>query len=119
MAAGQFAKDTNTPEQAPELIGIGNRNAAADADIFGGVLLEEIADHPDKAAEHQPEDHAASAEQFPPKRGQAGIANGKRGHHAHFAKGEEGYETEWIHSGQIGLAIRNVHRSPEEAGAER
>src|SRR5437773_1531033 len=115
----QFAKDKNTPEQTPELIGIGKRNAAADPDIFCGVLLEEIADHPDKAAEHQPEDHAASAEQFLPKRGQAGIVNGQRGHHAHFAEGEESYEGERIHSGQIGLAIRNVHRSPENAGAER
>src|SRR5215472_536704 len=118
-ATVQFAKNKNAPEQTPELIGIGKRNAAADADIFSGVLLEEIADHPDEATEHQPENHSASAQQFLPERGQAGIANGKRGHHAHFTEGEERNETEWIHSGQIGLAIGNVHRSPQDAGAER
>src|SRR2546430_11957655 len=40
------------------------------------------------------------------------LFRSQRGHHAHFAEGEESYEGERIHSGQIGLAIRNV-RSEE------
>ena len=46
----QFAENENSPEQTPKLVGIGKRNAAADADIFRGVLLEEIANHPDESA---------------------------------------------------------------------
>src|SRR5436309_8469297 len=34
-ASVQLAKNKNAPKQSPELIGIGERNAAADADIFG------------------------------------------------------------------------------------
>src|SRR5205807_1671330 len=83
-AAMQFTKYEDAPEQSPELIGIGERDTAADADVFGGVLLKEIADNPDKAAKHQPKNHAARAEQFLPERCQTGVANGERGNHAHF-----------------------------------
>ena len=54
--AAQFSEDQNAPEQAPQLIGVGERNAAADADVFCGVLLEEIANDPDETAEHEPEE---------------------------------------------------------------
>src|SRR6266404_5835881 len=54
-AAVQLAENENAPEKPPELIGVGKRNAATDAHIFCGVLLEEIADDPHEAAEHEPE----------------------------------------------------------------
>src|SRR4029077_10644956 len=65
-AAVQLPENKNSPKQAPELIRIGKRNAAADADIFCGVLLEDIADDPNEAAEHQPKNDSARAEQFFP-----------------------------------------------------
>ena len=48
--ADQFAEDQRTPGQAPKLIGIGKRNAAADADVFCRVLLEQVADDPAESA---------------------------------------------------------------------
>src|SRR5215472_6807567 len=115
----QFAKNENAPEQSPELIGIGERDAAADADVFCGVLLKEIADDPDESAEDEPEDDAARAVEFLPERSPAGVADGERGHHAEFAEGEKSDEGERVHSGEIGFAIRNVHRAPKNARAER
>ena len=53
----QFVEDENAPQQSPELIGVGERNAAADANILSGVLLEEISEDPNEAAEHEPEEN--------------------------------------------------------------
>src|ERR1700738_5001637 len=116
-AAVQFAENKNAPEESPELIGVGKGNAAADADIFCGVLLEEIADDPDEAAEHEPEEHVARALQLAQERRHAEIANGERRHHAELAKREERDKGKWIHAGEIGFAVGDVHRAPEDAGA--
>src|ERR1700747_1420858 len=118
-ATGYVAENQDTPEKSPELILVGERNAAADADIFCGVLLEEIADDPDKAAKHEPEDNVAGALQFAEERCDADVAHGERGHHAEFAEGEKGDEGKRIHACEIGFAIGDVHRAPEDAGAER
>src|SRR5437016_3361293 len=64
--AVQFSENKNPPQQAPQLIRIGKRNAAADAHVFCSILLEDVANHPDEAAKHQPENDAARAEQFLP-----------------------------------------------------
>src|SRR5260370_33477664 len=117
--AVQFTEYENAPEKSPELICVGERNAAADADIFRGVLLKEIADDPDESAEHKPEENVARALQFAQKRRHAEIADGERGHHPQFAKGEKGNERKRIHAGEIGLAVGDVHCAPEDAGAER
>ncbi len=66
-------KDQNAPQESPELIGVRERNAPADADIFRGVLLKEIADDPDEASEHQPEKDGASAAEFMPERGRSAV----------------------------------------------
>src|SRR5229473_4064853 len=118
-AAVQLAEDKHAPEKSPELIGVGERNAAADADVFGGVLLEEIADDPDEAAEHEPEEHVARTLQFAQERRHAEIADRERGHHAELAKSEKCDEGKRVHAGEIGFAVGDVHRAPEDAGAER
>ena len=115
----QLAKNENPPEQSPELIRIGKRNAAADTDVLRGLLLKQIADYPDESAEDQPEDDTARAEQFVPKRCDAGIADCQRSHHSQFTDGKKGDEREWVHPRQIGFAIRNVHGAPENSRAER
>src|SRR5229473_816685 len=111
-AAVQLAEDKHAPEKSPELIGVGERNAAADADVFGGVLLEEVADDPDEAAEHEPEEHVARALQFAHERRHTEIAYGERGHHAEFAEREECDEGKRIHAGEIRFAVGDVHRAP-------
>ena len=55
VGVGEFAEDERAPGEAPYLIGVGERDAAADADVLGGVLLEDVADDPDEAAEEEPE----------------------------------------------------------------
>src|SRR6267378_1419719 len=118
-AAVQLAKNENPPKQSPELVGVGKRNAAADADILRGVLLKEISDHPDETAEHQPKKNISCARQFAPQRGQPEIADRERRHHSQFAEGEKRYERERIHAGQVGLTVRNVHRAPKNARSKR
>src|SRR6267143_5232023 len=118
-AAVQFTEDKHAPEKSPELIGVGERNAAADADVFGGVLLEQIADDPDKAAEHEPEKHVSRALQFVQERRHSEVADGERGHHTELAKREKCDEGKGIHAGEIGFAIGDVHRAPQNAGTER
>src|SRR6266436_2128998 len=118
-AAVQLAEDKHAPEKSPELIGVGEGNAAADAYVFCGVLLEEITDHPDEAAEHKPEKHVARALQFAPQRRDAEIAGGEREHHAELAEREERDERKRIHAGEIGFAVGDVHRAPQDAGAQR
>src|SRR5215470_7637576 len=49
--AAQFTEDEDSPQESPELVGVGERNAAADADIFCGVLLEQVADDPNECSE--------------------------------------------------------------------
>ncbi len=58
--AAQFMKDEDAPQQSPELVGVRERNASADADIFCGVLLEQISEDPDEAAQHQPEQNGSA-----------------------------------------------------------
>src|ERR1700747_1543601 len=108
-ATGYVAENQDTPEKSPELILVGERNAAADADIFCGVLLEEIADDPDEAAKHQPEEDIACALQFVQERRHAKIADGERGHHAKFTEREKCDKGERIHAGEIGFAVGDVH----------
>src|SRR5439155_6434384 len=74
-AALQLTKNQNAPQQTPQLIRIGERNAPADAYILSRVLLKDITDHPNKAAQHQPKKNVARARQFAPQRTQAEIAD--------------------------------------------
>src|SRR5439155_20440944 len=57
--AMQFAEDKNSPQESPELVGVGQGNAAADPQVFCGILLEQITDHPHKPTQHQPEQYIA------------------------------------------------------------
>ena len=41
------------------------------------------------------------------------VTNGQHGHHAEFAKSEKRDERKRIHSGQVGFAVRDVHRAPK------
>ncbi len=59
VGVGQLAEDESAPRESPELVGIGERNAAADAEILGCVLLKDVADDPDESAEEEPEEHVA------------------------------------------------------------
>jgi len=43
------------------------------------------------------------------------VADGEERHGDEFADREEGDERERIHSGEVRLAIRDVHRSPENS----
>src|SRR5262249_50241211 len=53
------------------------------------------------------------------ERTSGGVADGERGHHAEFTEGEKSDERERVHASEIGFAIRNVHRAPEDACAQR
>ena len=55
----QFAEHQRAPRQSPELIGVGERNAAADAEVLGRELLKDVADDPHESAQEQPEQHVA------------------------------------------------------------
>src|SRR5271169_2015526 len=50
--------------------------------------------------------------------GAATVGEGECQHHAEFAYGEERDEGERIHACQIGFAVGDIHRAPENAGAE-
>ena len=63
----QLTEHKETPEQSPQLIGVGKRNSSANAEIFGCVLLKKIANHPDKAAQHQPEQNIFCLRQLEPQ----------------------------------------------------
>src|SRR5882672_12627916 len=102
----QLAKDENSPEQSPE------RVAAADAHILRGVLLKEISDDPDEATEHQPEKNVSCTRQLAPQRSNPEITDRERRHHSQFAEGEKRDERKRVHSRQVGLAVRNIHRAP-------
>src|SRR5204863_5368668 len=117
-AAVQLAKNKNSPQQPPELVGVGERDAAADAHVLCSKLLEDVANHPHEAAEHQPENNAARAEQVLPQRSQSQRTDGKERHHAQFAERKESDKRKRIHAGQVSLAVRNVHRAPKNSGAE-
>src|SRR5438552_14681910 len=117
-AAVQFAEDQNPPQQAPKLIRIGKRNAAANAYVLCGKLLEDVTNHPDETAEYQPENNAARAEQFLPQGSQSQRADGEERHHAEFAEGKESDKRKRIHAGQVGFAVRDVHGAPKNPGAE-
>src|SRR5579871_3048976 len=64
--AMQFVKDKQSPDESPELVGVGEGNAAADPDVLRGVLLEEVSNDPDEPAEHEPKQNVASASEFMP-----------------------------------------------------
>ena len=53
----QFSKNERTPRKAPQLVRVRQRNAAPNAQILGRILLKDVADHPDKAAQKKPEQH--------------------------------------------------------------
>src|SRR5262249_43819430 len=89
----QLAEGQNTPAQSPQLIGVGKRDAATDTDVFGGVLLEDITDHPDKAAQHEPEENAFGDGDFVPEWKRATrVKQGNGQHHRQLANGEESHE---------------------------
>src|SRR5262245_7151846 len=53
--AVQLAEHESSPKESPQLVCIRQRNPAADAQIFRGILLEKITDDPYESAKHQPE----------------------------------------------------------------
>src|SRR5690349_9313306 len=119
LPAAKFAKGHSSPQQAPELIGVGDGNAAADADIFDRVLLEDVANDPHKAGGQQPEEHVFSAGNLPVQAAwTAHIGECKRRHHAQFADGEERNEGKGIHAREISFAVGDVHGPPEHARAQ-
>jgi len=113
-ATVKLTKDEHAPEKSPELIGIGKWNAAADADVFCRVLLEEVPDDPNESTKHEPKDDTARGVELVEKLLCAEHAKGKRGHHAEFTDGEESDEAKRVHAREISLAVWNVHRSPKK-----
>src|SRR5712691_1451082 len=80
--------------------------------------MEEVANNPDETAEHQPENDAAGDLQFLPQRSDSQRADGEDGHHAQFAERKESYKRKWIHPGQVGLAVGDVHGAPKDSGTK-
>src|SRR5258705_13503784 len=65
-SAGQLAEHQHPPQQAPQLVRVGERDAAADADVLRRVLLKQITHHPYEAGDEQPEqDLPAGGEALP------------------------------------------------------
>ena len=75
VCAGEFAKDQCSPGESPELISVGERDSAADAEVFCGELLEEVADDPDEAAEEEPEDEPRPVDEGEGGRGESGLTS--------------------------------------------
>src|ERR1700733_11118335 len=106
ICSGQLAEDQRAPREAPELIGIRERDAASDAEIVCGELLEEVADHPDKASKKEPEEDAAEGGKVKGSRVHAAIQPPhQREDGAELAKGECGDEGERVHAADVRLAI--------------
>jgi hypothetical protein len=79
--------------EAPELIGVRERDAAPDAEILGRELLEEVSDDPDKTAEKEPEEDAAEGGEVKCGRVRAAIQPPhQREHGTKLAEGECGDE---------------------------
>ena len=55
-ACGKFAEDQCAPCESPHLVGVGERDAASDAEVLGCELLKEVADDPDESAKKEPEE---------------------------------------------------------------
>jgi hypothetical protein len=88
----QFSEDEDAPHQAPELIGIGERNSAADADVLGRVLLEQVANHPNESAQHKPEERGARSREVMPQSCRSAVTQRERKHRDQFTDREKGYE---------------------------
>src|SRR4029077_12277153 len=88
----QFTEHKNPPQQPPQLVGVRKRDPTAYTDIFCRGMMKEIADHPDEAAEHEPEDDRVCFDELAPQRRYTDVTESQRAHHAQFAEGEEGYE---------------------------
>ena len=117
VGMGQFAEDQRAPRESPHLVGVGERNAAADAEILGGELLKEIADDPHESAKEKPEEQVASLAGVEDRGlGSSVECEDQRDHGSQFADGEHSDERERIHPADVGLAIRDIHGSPEQAG---
>src|SRR5215469_13701959 len=115
----EFMKDQDSPDKSPKLVGVRERNAAANADILGGVLLEQVSDDPHEPAEHQPEQDWTRTDKLVSEPGRAPVTDRQQQHGHELAQGEEGDERERVHAGQVSLAVGDVHRPPENAGAQR
>src|SRR5271165_1445781 len=93
IKAGEFAEDKRTPGESPELVGVGEWNTAADANVFGRVLLKEVADDPAESTEKEPEDKVARGEELPGDRMEAACeSDGKGKHRAQLTHGEDRHE---------------------------
>ena len=115
----QLTEHEQSPREPPELVRVRQGNAAADADVLGGVLLEQIPDHPHEPAEQQPEQHVARAGELGGERAQAAaVGERERGHHPDFPHRKKCDEGERVHAGEVGLAIRDVHRAPQGSRRE-
>src|SRR5439155_1626422 len=66
-AAVQLAKNKNSPQQPPELVGVGERDAAADAHVLCSKLLEDVANHPHEADAKATSVAAAHMTRAPPR----------------------------------------------------
>src|SRR5207249_8378783 len=89
-AASQLAEHRDPPDEPPQLVGVRERDATADAHILGRVLLKQVAHHPHEPGEEQPEQHLAALGELTPERARpARNAQGKCRHHAELADGEE------------------------------
>jgi len=82
--AVQFSKNQNAPQQTPQLIRIGERNAPADAYVFGCVLLERRHRSPKQKRPASARKERRARSSVAPQRSQAEIADGESGHHAQF-----------------------------------
>ena len=116
VGVGEFAEDERAPGESPELVGVGERDAAADADVLGGVLLEDVSDDPDEAAEEEPEDYSSRFGRVCEYVHRGGIERECEDEDGgEFADGEDGDEGERAHAADVGLAVGDVHGSPDKA----
>src|SRR6202022_2592983 len=115
----QLTENENPPQQSPQLVRVREWNPACNPRVLDGILLKQISDDPHETARQEPEENVTRTRQLRPERtGAPGISESEHRHHSQLTDGEEGDEREGAHPGEIGFAIRYVHRSPQHTGGQ-
>src|ERR1022692_5221583 len=99
---GKFAEYQNAPGQTPELVGVGERNAARNPDVLRGILLKQVPHHPAESAQKKPEQDWPGGHQFSHHAMQPSVADHRQGaNRRQFTESEHSDERERIHSADV------------------
>src|SRR5262245_10626219 len=101
----KLAKNQRSPGQAPGMVRIGEWNSAADSNVLGGELLEDVPDDPGESSEEKPEEHGTSLRRVKDGGMETAIEGQHQQEHGRqFSNSEHGDEGERIHAADVCLA---------------